>query len=253
MKTVAARITGVLATLLVTNAVGGFYSSGARAENPVIEPRSPAFGQEAAAGATVASFGCAQALVFRFQQGPILGVCNAAPVRLKHGAYRIPRGREPFSIGVRDAKGQIATVLEEGGVGANAFSITVGPGAGLTVTEELERDADAHGAKPGVYYAFVRQEISCDRDTCRAGTKACVLDLPKTLYPDIVRRAQEHPEADGSAYKLLLRALSGDAAAARLLNGFPQTSSAHGSAMLASYQEMYQEAKDLGCRALKGQ
>jgi hypothetical protein len=138
--------------------------------------------------------GIAQAVVFRFQQGPILGICNAAPIRVKHGSYRIPRGREPFSIAVRDAKGQIATLLEEGGVGANAFSITVRPGTGLTVTEEL--DADAHGTKPTIYYAFIRQGISCDKDTCRLDKKTCVLDLPKALYPDIVRQVEAHPEAD---------------------------------------------------------
>src|SRR5258708_10446579 len=107
-----------------------------------------------------------------------------------------------FSIAVRDAKGQIATLLEEGGVGANAFSITVRPGTGLTVTEEL--DADAHGTKPTIYYAFIRQGISCDKDTCRLDKKTCVLDLPKALYPDIVRQLEAHPDADEAAYKLLL-------------------------------------------------
>src|SRR5258708_24065516 len=47
-----------------------------------------------------------------------------------------------FSIAVRDAKGQIATLLEEGGVGANAFSITVRPGTGLTVTRSEEHTSE---------------------------------------------------------------------------------------------------------------
>src|SRR5260370_20075622 len=49
MKTLARRTIGVLATLVVTNAVGCFCPIGACAEKPVVEPPRAAFSQDAAA------------------------------------------------------------------------------------------------------------------------------------------------------------------------------------------------------------
>src|SRR4029077_9736937 len=111
----------------------------------IIEPRSTAFSRNVTYvfNPSEPKFECATALVFRFKQGPLLGICSDSPPKSEPNktGYWVGHNGESFSLGVKDSSGTITRLWDGGGYGGLPTRISVDPGKGLVLTEEFQAAA----------------------------------------------------------------------------------------------------------------
>jgi hypothetical protein len=102
----------------------------------------------------------------------------------------------------------------------------------IQMTQELEISSGTNKR----FYSLFKQDIVCQQKTCTLSQPACALNLPKDIYPN--------PNAV-LAERLYIRALSGDAQAAKALNQLVSGESTDVSETISGYKSLYKTAKEI--------
>jgi len=213
---------------------------------------------EGAKGELKESWDCPTADAFHFRDGSALAVCGTLnPDPSRPGVYRIGSNNDFYWIVTKNPMGGSRLLIVGGGSGANPAVLKLVDGRHFLHIEVLE-DTDRN-------YSVFQTSIACAEKTCSVGTETCALDIPMTIYPDILQqvKAEKHktfaslPNGDDYmnlvtdySHKLLLRALSGDQEAAHVLLHFPFELDAAPAEIVAADQETFDKAKKMKCSGI---
>jgi len=200
------------------------------------------------------SWECRSADVFSWRGGPELAVCGSlVPTSYQKGAYSIGPSDDFSWIVDREKKGKVRLLWVGGGAYANDEFLKPEGDRKFVIIVAL-RDGRR-------YDSMFETPIVCGRDACEVGRERCAVDVPKDVYPDVVKRvkAETHrtfaslPEGayellvGDYSHELLTRALTGDLQAADLLLHFPFALDGALGEQVAADQETYQKVQRLGC------
>lgn len=185
---------------------------------------------------------------------PIISVCGQSSFYgLNSSEFRFPDGFDKLSVRAPGGKEKVLVAIGDDAPLEPARFATISGKGVRYITEIRVRESGIDR-----YYPIKEQDILCQKKTCMLTAEKCVLQIPKSVYPNAVadyERATKKAEKSGIfisdeyitalAEQLMVRALSDDSAAAKDLKTLHAYNGEGTAEAIGEIQSQYEEIRIL--------